>query len=140
MSGVMKRRNRRRAGAAGLLTLGALLAVAAVNGEDDKPAIPNGARFPNPAGASSTYSTSGSIDLTGPFFQSLGSNGRACGSCHQPSDGMSVSAEHVQDRFEATAGLDPIFRTVEGPTATTASMSQHMQGAAPLIACCGRAA
>src|SRR6516225_4968745 len=76
--------------------------------------IPNGRHFPNPAGTSSTYSTSGKIDLTGPFFQSMGSNGRSCGTCHQPSDGMSVSAAHVQDRFLQTQGLDPIFRTVDG--------------------------
>src|SRR5579871_2313210 len=77
--------------------------------------IPNGVFFPNPGGPSQTYSaTSGGIDLTGLFFQSLGTNGRSCGSCHQPSDGMSVSAAHIQNRFEATTGLDPIFRTVDG--------------------------
>src|SRR5215475_13094549 len=68
--------------------------------------IPNGANFPNPWGTASTYSTAGSVDLTGPFFQSLGTNGRTCGSCHQPSDGMSVSAAHVQQRFVISAGLD----------------------------------
>src|SRR6266478_8372078 len=53
--------------------------------------IPNGTFFLNPSGASETYSTAGGgIDLTGPFFQNMGSNGRSCGSCHQPSDGMSV--------------------------------------------------
>ena len=77
--------------------------------------IPNGTSFLNPAGASQTYSTAGGgIDQSGLFFQSLGSNGRSCGSCHQPSDGMSVSALGVQLRFDRTAGLDPIFRTVDG--------------------------
>ena len=76
--------------------------------------VPNGAHFPNPGGTSATFSTIGTIDLTGPFFQSLGTNGRSCGSCHQPSDGMSVSADHVQQRFDTTHGLDPIFRTVDG--------------------------
>ena len=71
--------------------------------------------FPNPGGASQTFSTiGGGIDQTGPFFQSLGTNGRSCGSCHQPSDGMSVSAANVQARFVLTEGLDPIFRTVDG--------------------------
>jgi len=80
-----------------------------------RPFIPNGAFFPNPHGASQTYSTNGGgIDLTGPFFQSLGTNGRTCGTCHQPSDGMSVSAAHVQQRFQLTQGTDPIFRTVDG--------------------------
>jgi hypothetical protein len=77
--------------------------------------IPNGALFGNPSGASETYSTTGGgIDLTGPFFQSMGSNGRACSTCHQPSDGMSVSAASIQQRFAVTQGLDPIFRTNDG--------------------------
>ena len=71
-----------------LLMLAALLAVAVVQGQGPQ-FVPNGAKFPNPGGTSSTYSTNGSLDLTGPFFQSLGTNGRSCGSCHQPSDGMS---------------------------------------------------
>jgi cytochrome c peroxidase len=92
-----------------------ILLAAAGNGQQQPSAfVPNGAHFTNPAGTSSTYSTTGGIDLTGPFFQSLGTNGRSCGSCHQPSDGMSVSASHVQQRFDATAGLDPIFRIVDG--------------------------
>jgi cytochrome c peroxidase len=77
--------------------------------------IPNGVFFPNPNGASQTYSTSGGgIDLTGPFFQSMGTNGRACATCHQPSDGMSVAATSVELRFLLTQGTDPIFRTVDG--------------------------
>jgi cytochrome c peroxidase len=77
--------------------------------------VPNGTLFANPGGSSSTFSTiAGGVDLTGPFFQSLGTNGRSCGSCHQPSDGMSVSAAHIQDRFDQTSGLDPIFRTNDG--------------------------
>jgi len=77
--------------------------------------IPNGAFFPNPNGASQTYSSNGGgIDLTNPFFQSLGTNGRACATCHQPSDGMSVAAANVALRFLLTQGTDPIFRTVDG--------------------------
>src|SRR6185295_6063253 len=98
----------------------ALAVVAAVNGQDRgeifrAPFIPNGAVCFNPNGASQTYSTiGGGIDQSGPFFQSLGTNGRSCASCHQPSDGMSVSAAHVERRFVLTHGLDPIFRTVDG--------------------------
>jgi hypothetical protein len=83
-------------------------------GQGFQDSIPNGRPFFNPSGASSTYSTSGKIDLKGPFFQSMGSNGRSCASCHQTSDGMSVSAAHIEDRFLASGGLDPIFRTVDG--------------------------
>jgi hypothetical protein len=76
--------------------------------------VPNGAHFPNPEGTSNTYSTTGKVDLTGLFFQSIGTNGRSCGTCHQPSDGMSVSAAHIQQRFDLSQGLDPIFRPVDG--------------------------
>ena len=78
--------------------------------------LPNLFPFLDPTGAVETYTTdpSGRIDLTGPFFQTLGTNGRSCGTCHQPSDAWSVSAAHVKARFELTAGTDPIFRTVDG--------------------------
>jgi cytochrome c peroxidase len=97
-----------------LLVVATLFGIAALDGQQIT-FIPNGVLFPNPAGASQTYSTiGGGINLTGPFFQSLGSNGRTCATCHQPSDGMSVSAAHVQGRFEASQGMEPIFRTNDG--------------------------
>lgn len=78
--------------------------------------LPNQFPFIDPNGAVATYTTdpSGRIDLTGPFFQDLGTNGRSCGTCHQPSDAWTVSAAHVKARFDATGGTDPIFRTVDG--------------------------
>jgi cytochrome c peroxidase len=86
--------------------------------------IPNGTFFANPNGASETYSTTGGgIDETGPFFQSLGTNGRSCASCHQPSDGMSIAAANVQQRFVLTQGLDPIFRTVDGANCNNLDVS-----------------
>jgi cytochrome c peroxidase len=86
--------------------------------------IPNGVFFPNANGASQTYSTiKGGIDETGPFFQSLGTNGRSCASCHQPSDGMTVSAANVQLRFLLTQGLDPIFRPVDGANCNNLDVS-----------------
>jgi hypothetical protein len=99
----------------GVLVSGAaLLVLAALNGQQLN-LIANGTFFANPNGASETYSTvGGGIDPTGPFFQSLGTNGRTCGTCHQPSDGMTVAAGNVQTRFNLTQGLDPIFRTVDG--------------------------
>ncbi len=93
------------------------LAIAAASGQQIPfvTFIPNGVFFPNPHGASQTYSTNGGgIDFTGPFFQSMGTNGRTCGTCHQPSDGMSVSAANIQLRFLLTQGQDPIFRPVDG--------------------------
>jgi cytochrome c peroxidase len=94
---------------------GAVLLVIAAVRAGQVSFIPNGMLFPNPDGLSQTYSANDKgMDVTGPFFQSLGSNGRSCGTCHQPSDGMSVSATHIQQRFVETRGEDPIFRTVDG--------------------------
>ena len=77
--------------------------------------LPNLYPFPNAAGVLETYNAGGKpIDLSGPFFQSLGTNGRSCGSCHRPAQGWTISADEVKARFEATQGLDPIFRTVDG--------------------------
>ena len=116
----LRTEKRQRTIATAAAFVAALAVVAGVNGQDRgeiprKPFIPNGAVFLNPNGASQTYSTiGGGIDQTGPFFQSLGTNGRSCSTCHQPNDGMSVSAAHVERRFVLTYGLDPIFRTVDG--------------------------
>ena len=97
-----------------LLAGATLSAIVSVKGQQFT-FIPNGTFFVNPTGESETYSTiGGGIDVTGPFFQSLGTNGRSCSTCHQPSDAMSVSAVNVQQRFALTQGLDPIFRTVDG--------------------------
>jgi cytochrome c peroxidase len=104
-----------------VLLLGAALGGQSSNAESERGKtnamtfVPNGALFPNPAGTSSTYSTvDGGIDLAGPFFQSLGTNGRSCGTCHRLEDGMSVSAASIERRFAETGGLDPIFRPVDG--------------------------
>jgi cytochrome c peroxidase len=111
------KRNRRLAVSSALVAGGMLVGIAAVDGQASyfTNFIPNGVFFRNPNGASQTYSANnGGIDRTGPFFQSMGTNGRTCGTCHQPSDGMSVSAADVDRRFYLTQGTDPIFRTVDG--------------------------
>ena len=80
----------------------------------ERQALPNLHPFPNGSGTLQTFSTAGDIDLTGPFFQSLGTNGRACVSCHQPDQAWTISADGVQKRFDTTKGMDPIFRTNDG--------------------------
>ena len=79
---------------------------------------------PNPSGVLRTITLDGSgLDLTNPFFQSLGTNGRSCVSCHVPSTGWTISPPEVQRRFELTRGLDPIFRTVDGSNSPQADVS-----------------
>ncbi len=71
--------------------------------------------FPNEQGAVTTLNSAG-ITETGAhaFFTPLGSNGRACVTCHQPADAMSISAATVQRRWQATGGKDPLFAAVDG--------------------------
>jgi cytochrome c peroxidase len=77
--------------------------------------LPNLYLFPNENGFVATYNMPNTpIDLTGPFFQSLGTNGRSCASCHLPDQGWSIAADRVKARFEATQGRDPIFRSNDG--------------------------
>jgi hypothetical protein len=77
--------------------------------------LPNLFPFPNASGLLETYNAGDQpVDLTGLFFQSLGTNGRSCGFCHRPAQRWSISAQEVKDRFEETEGLDPIFRTNDG--------------------------
>jgi len=77
--------------------------------------LPNSFPIPDGSGFIETYNVNNrAIDLTGAFFQSLGTNGRSCSSCHRPAEGWSVSAAEVQLRFLLTGGTDPIFRTNDG--------------------------
>lgn len=49
-----------------------------------------------------------------PFFAPLGRNGRACVTCHQPSDGMGLSVETIRRQWDLTGGRDPLFAAVDG--------------------------
>ena len=79
--------------------------------------------FANPTGLSETLVANGQVDLTNPFFQDLGTNGRRCVTCHMPDQGWSVSADSVQRRFVITDGEDPLFRTVDGSNCRTSDVA-----------------
>lgn len=89
----------------------------------EKASFPNLVPFPNSSGFAATYSTAGTINLNNPFFKSLGTNGRSCATCHQASDGWTVTPLHLQTRFKATRGTDPIFRTNDGSNSPNADVS-----------------
>ena len=58
---------------------------------------------------------SGEVETKGhPFFTAIGSNGRACVTCHQPSNAMSLSLDLIRDRWAATNGKDPLFAGIDG--------------------------
>lgn len=63
-----------------------------------------------------------------PFFTPLGPAGRACVTCHQPADGMSLSAETARQRWDETQGRDPLFAAYDGsdcPTLPQGDRASH---------------
>src|SRR3954469_11445502 len=87
------------------------------------PHISDMKEYPNSSGASRSFSSNGALDTRNPFFQNLGSNGRSCISCHLPDQGFSITPTGVQQRFDATGGLDPIFRLNDGSVSPVANTS-----------------
>jgi hypothetical protein len=111
--------------------LGALLALAATLAATllwtgGVAAVGNGPTLqpiPDATGTFQTYTTNDSIDTTNPFFQTLGTNGRTCATCHDLHDGWTITPADVQARFNATGGLDPLFRPNDGANSPNADLS-----------------
>lgn len=95
------------------LVLASLTAVAA------EIVIPNLKLFPDKTGAIATFNVHGDIDKSNAFFQSLGTNGRSCESCHRVDQGMSLSGEGVHKIYKQTHGRDPLFATFDGANCPT---------------------
>jgi cytochrome c peroxidase len=88
------------------------------------PVIGQTLQNPDPTGIVETYNLGAPTNTrTNPFFQSLGTNGRACVTCHEPRSGWGVSAASIQDRFDQSDGTDPIFRPVDGATCPSDDVS-----------------
>jgi hypothetical protein len=69
----------------------------------------------NASGIGATFSTNGFVRPgSNPFFQSLGSNGRSCATCHKPASAMSLSLDAIRNRYRLTKGFDPLFAPVDG--------------------------
>ena len=84
---------------------------------------PNLLSFSDDTGTIRTVNTAGPLDTTNPFFQSLGTNGRSCATCHQASDAWTVTPAHLRERFVHSQGLDPIFRANDGSNCEGASLT-----------------
>ena len=79
--------------------------------------------FDVPTGQTATYSPNGPFDFSNAFFVSLGTNGRVCATCHDPTANWTVTPSSLQARFDATGGTDPIFRPNDGSNSPTADVS-----------------
>jgi cytochrome c peroxidase len=90
--------------------------------------IPNLFPFLDPTGLVSTYNTKGPINENNAFFQSLGTNGRTCATCHQASNAMGLSVLNIQARYLLTGGRDPLFASFDGancPNSTSRTPQAH---------------
>jgi cytochrome c peroxidase len=84
--------------------------------------------FTDATGVLGTVNVNGSTSTTSAFFQSLGTNGRSCASCHVASQAFSFSAANAQARFAQSAGQDPLFAAVDGancPSIATGDRAGH---------------
>jgi cytochrome c peroxidase len=77
----------------------------------------------NLSGFAQTATPTGTVDTTNPFFQSLGTNGRACGTCHGAGEGWTITPIGVTLRFLFTQGTDPIFLPHDGANAPELDVS-----------------
>lgn len=84
---------------------------------------PNQEPFLDPSGEVQTITSNGFVDTQNAFFQSLGTNGRSCATCHAAGDGWTITPPHVAQRFFASQGLDPLFRPVDGAVSPDADVS-----------------
>ena len=86
--------------------------------------VPAYQEFKDPDGRFANLNLGGPTDVSkNAFFLDIGTNGRRCVTCHQASDAWSVTPPHIQDRFDATGGTDPIFRTNDGSGCPTQDVS-----------------
>jgi cytochrome c peroxidase len=112
-----------------------LVVFASIAGLGGTVLVPNPLNTSDASGTLSTYSTAGRIDLSNPFFQNLGTNGRTCNTCHVSSDAWSITPLDLQTRFINTQGTDPVFRPVDGSNCPSADVStlQARQSAYSLL-------
>ena len=71
--------------------------------------------YDDPSGQLRILNKSGEVETKGhAFFTPLGTNGRSCVTCHQPSNAMSLSLDLIRGRWADTKGKDPVFAAVDG--------------------------
>jgi len=91
--------------------------------------FPRSLSYPAGTGTITTLNVAGPTPTDGhPFFTPLGANGRACITCHQPADGMSLSARTAAQIWEESGADDPLFAAIDGsncPSLPQSRASSH---------------
>ena len=71
--------------------------------------------FPDLLGLTGNVLANGPVRTTeNAFFAQLGTNGRSCLTCHQPSQAMSVGKGYIRVLYVTSKGRDPLFAPVDG--------------------------
>lgn len=65
-------------------------------------------------GVFATYQPAGPSVENNAFFQSLGTNGRACVTCHQADEAWTITPQGARLRYALSRGHDPLFAPVDG--------------------------
>ncbi|TAK52173.1 MAG: hypothetical protein EPO25_14315 [Gammaproteobacteria bacterium] len=77
--------------------------------------LPAVVEYPNATGRIRILNTDGPVRTEGhAFFTALGTNGRACVSCHQPADGMGLSVDSIRRQWQRYGAADPLFAAIDG--------------------------
>ncbi len=88
------------------------------------------AAFPDDSGVIKSATADTTINLKSKFFDAgLGTNDQACSTCHEPSEGFTISPETINEEFDATNGLDPLFRpndTADRPDADVSTLAARV--------------
>jgi len=88
--------------------------------------LPAWSTFENPSGTLGVLNAEGPIQTRDqPFFQPLGTNGRACVTCHQPADSMSLSVRSILSRWKLSGAKDPLFAPVDGANCPNLPMEKR---------------
>jgi len=94
--------------------------------------FPAVADFNNAAGDLRILLEGGPMETGGhPFFEPIGPYGRACVTCHQPVDGMSLSVESIQRQWQRHGHLDPLFAAFDGSNCP--DLPQHQRDSHSLL-------
>ena len=92
--------------------------------EPTAPVIPQTQGFLDASGYFATFQPNGPTNTAGqPFFQPLGTNGRTCQTCHQPTAAWTITPPQIQAAFLASLGTAPLFRPVDGAVCPSADVS-----------------
>lgn len=108
----------------GILGVAGAGAVGAVDAEPS-PSVAGLTVGIDPTGFIGTYKIDGPIDQRNEFFQSLGTNGRSCSTCHVATEAMSFTPAHARQVYDETGSADPLFASIDGANCSSVAAADR---------------